>query len=81
MRKLTYDCFYKGVKIKTTNSFKEANDWKEMDKGNSFKTSLSEVFNEKEKSVKEKEDEKAYVMRVIEAIKRKAKERANAAIV
>lgn len=77
MRKLTYDCYFRGDKIKTVESYEEANEWKAENRFNSVKERLVEVSERKELS----EEDKAHINKIIEAIKSKSKNKGNAAIV
>ena len=54
MRKLVYDCYYENTKLKTVNTFEEAEKWKIENNKNSFKECLIDYTKEETKEAKEK---------------------------
>lgn len=76
MRRLTYDCYYRNIKMKSVTTLKEAKAWKAEDKKNWVKEVLIECKKEEDEKARDKRVEKARERR--EAIVAKAKKRSNA---
>ena len=76
MRKLTYDCYYRNIKMKSVTTLEEARAWKAEDKKNWVKEVLIECKKEENEKAREKRVERARKRR--EAIVAKAKKRSDA---
>ena len=76
MRKLTYDCYYRNIKMKNVETLKEAEEWKAEDKKNTVKERL--IDYKRVETEKEKEERLERVAKRQKAIKTKAEQKRNA---
>ena len=76
MRKLTYDCYYRNIKMKNVETLKEAEEWKAEDRKNTVKERL--VDYKVVETEKEREKRLERVEKRQKAIKTKVEQRINA---